>query len=350
MTASAKGYGESAPSNGRGPSVMQAYVQGWRGVVGAPWLLIGTWLMTIALAAPLALALHGMVAEHLGNSLAAESAASGVNFDWWNEFLAQAAGVGQTFVPRIIGFAAVLGNLSRLADANGLVTIPAVAVGAHIVLSTFFAGGILDRLARGRAVGAAGFFSASGVFFFRFLRLGIIAGAAYWVLFTKVHPLLFDRLLSSWTKDVTVERTAFAYRVLLYIVFGALVVVVNLIVDYAKVRAVVEDRRSMVMALVAALRFVRRNVGATLGLYLLNLTVFLGVLFLYYVAAPGASGPMMWIALVVGQLFIVLRAAVRLQFAASAIALFQGRLAHAHYTATPTPTWPDSPAAEAIRI
>jgi hypothetical protein len=39
---------------------------------------------------------------------------------------------------------------------------------------------------------------------------------------------------------------------------------------------------------------------------------------------------------------------VRLQFAASQTALFQGRLAHAGYVARPIPAWPDSPAAEAI--
>ncbi len=330
-------------------SATQALLQGWRRLAGAWWLLLGVWLTTLALAAPLAFALRGMIAEHLGASLAAESAAIGVNFDWWNEFLAQAAGVGLTFVPRIIGFAAVLGNLSGLADATRLATIPAAAVGTYIVWSTFLAGGVLDRLARGRAVGAAGFFATCGVFFFRFLRLGIIAGIAYWLLFTRLHPLLFDRMLSSWTHNVTVEETALAYRVLLYLVFGALVLAVNLIIDYAKVRAVVEDRRSMVMALLAAFRFVRRNPGATVTLYLLNLAVFLGVLLFYYLAAPGASGPM-WIALATGQLFVLLRVAVRLQFAASQIALFQGRLAHAQYTAAPIPTWPDSPAVEAIKI
>jgi hypothetical protein len=71
---------------------------------------------------------------------------------------------------------------------------------------------------------------------------------------------------------------------------------------------------------------------------------------LYSLAAPGASGGMVAvIALFIGQLYIVLRVIVRLTFAASQIALFQGRLAHAGYTAAPVATWPDSPAAEAIR-
>ena len=55
---------------------------------------------------PLAYALHGMIAAHLGASLAADAAASGINYDWWQEFSSQATGLATTFVPTITGFAA----------------------------------------------------------------------------------------------------------------------------------------------------------------------------------------------------------------------------------------------------
>ena len=96
-----------------------AFVDGLMRVKRAPWLVIGLWLSTILLALPLSLALHAALGDHLGASLAAQSAAESINFDWWNEFLAQASGVGQTFVPAILGFAAVLKNLSGVADASG---------------------------------------------------------------------------------------------------------------------------------------------------------------------------------------------------------------------------------------
>lgn len=330
-------------------SAIAAFRHGLGRVARAYWLVLGLWLVTLAAAAPLALVLRGELARHLGSSLAARAAADGVNFDWWNEFLAQASGLGQTFVPRIIGFAAVLGDVSRLADGIALAPALAAVVAAFIVVSIFLAGGTLDRLARDRAIGASGFFAACGVFFFRFLRLGLIAGAVYWLLFTRLHAWLFESLLPSWTADVTAERTVVVYRMLLYLVFGAIVAGVNLVIDYAKVRAVVEDRRSMVMALVASLRFVRRNAGAVSAVYALNLGLFLALLLAYFVAAPGvAPGWRMWLGVAIGQAFIVLRAVVRLQFAASQVALFQGRLAHAAYTAAPAPSWPDSPAAEGL--
>ncbi len=80
-------------------SIWQALDDGWRRTLRAPALIVGIWLGTLAIALPLALVLHEEIAGHLGSSLAADSAVAGVNSDWWNEFLAQAGGLGQTFVP-----------------------------------------------------------------------------------------------------------------------------------------------------------------------------------------------------------------------------------------------------------
>jgi hypothetical protein len=224
--------------------------------------------------------------------------------------------------------------------------VVAIAIAAHLLVSLFLTGGVMDRLARDRAIGAGAFFSACGVYAVRFVRLAIIATAMYWVLFVPYHQWLFDRLYPALIEGVTVERTAFFYRAGLYALFVAPLLLVNVIVDYAKVRAVVEDRRSMIGALLAGWRFVRRHPGAVLGLYALDALLFLIVIGLYFLAAPGGNHHAL--AFAVGQLYIVLRVMVRLQFAASQIALFQGRLAHAGYVARPVPQWPDSPAAEAL--
>ena len=326
--------------------MVTAFLDGLMRVKRAPWLVIGLWLSTLLLALPLSLALHALLGEHLGSSMAAQAVAEGLSFDWWNEFLAQTTGVGKTFVPAILGFAAILQNLSGVADASGPPSPVVWVVVAQLLLSTFLLGGLLDRLARDRAIGAGAFFAACGVYVFRFLRLSVMALAVYAFLFIIVHGWLFDRLYPRLITELTVERTAFFYRLGLYAVFGALVLFTNLVFDYAKVRAVVEDRRSMIGALSAGFRFVRRNPGATVGLYGVNSLAFVAVLFAYYFVAPGAAADAR--AFAIGQVFIVFRVIVRLQFAASQTALFQGRLAHAGYVARPVAKWPDSPAAEAI--
>jgi hypothetical protein len=214
----------------------------------------------------------------------------------------------------------------------------------------FLTGGILDRYARDRPTHAHGFFAAAGVFFFRFARLAVLQWSVYALLFAQVHPWLFDRVFVALTRDMTVERTAFFTRVALYAAFGIVLAACNLVFDFAKVRAVVEDRRSVLGALGAALRFVRDNAGAAVALYAINVLTFVATLAAYAVIAPGAGGVglSMWIALAIGQVYIVARLWVKLVFWASETALFQSRFAHAGYVARALPAWPESPAAEAL--
>lgn len=324
-------------------SVWSAFRDGWRRTLRAPWLTAGLWLLTLMLALPAALVLRSMLADHLDASLAAVQAAAGVNFDWWHEFLAQAAGLGQTFVPAVLGFAAVIKNLSAIADAERLPGVIGGIVAAYILLTIFLTGGVLDRLARGQTVTSAAFFGACGASFARLLRLGVMAGLTYWWMFASLHPWLFDGLYPWLTQDLTVERTAFAIRGLLYLLFAAALFVANLIFDYAKIRMVIEDRHSAIGALSAAVRFIRNQPGAAVGLYLLNTLTFTLVVALYFLVVPGAGGGITaLLALAVGQLFVVSRILARLAFAASQIAIFQGRLAHAGYVARPQQRWPDS--------
>jgi hypothetical protein len=321
-----------------------------RRVHGAPAIVFAVWALSLLLALPLGLVLRGMIRESLGASLAADTAAVGVNYDWWNEFIQEASGVGRTFVPSIIGYAAPLRNLSDLLDNTSLAGTAIVAVTAWLVLWAFIGGGIIDRYARGRTTHTAGFFAACGVFFFRFLRLGALAWIAYWLLFAYLHGWLFDSGYTRWIRDIHVERQAFVLRLALYVLFAAALALVNLVFDYAKIRAVVEDRRSMIGALAAGGRFVWRQPRATLGLYLLNTLVFAVILVVYRLAAPGAgwSGPGVWISFAIVQTYILARAWAKLVFLASQTALFQSRLAHAGYAAFPERRAFDPPIVEAL--
>ena len=95
------------------------------------------------------------------------------------------------------------------------------------------------------------------------------------------------------------------------------------------------------------MRFARRNAVAAVSLYLLNGMLFLAAIGLYALAAPRATWPA-WLALAIGEAYILARHFLKLTFYASETSLFQSRLAHAGYTAAPALEWPESPAAEAI--
>src|SRR5262245_52796654 len=120
---------------------------GWKRVLAAPALVAGVFVMTFVLALPLAITVRGALASHLGASLAAETAVSGINYDWWQEFTAQASGLGMTFTPSIIGFAAVLDNISGVLDARARIAPLAAALALYLAGWTFLSGGILDRYA-----------------------------------------------------------------------------------------------------------------------------------------------------------------------------------------------------------
>ena len=82
-----------------------------------------------------------------------------------------------------------------------------------------------------------------------------------------------------------------------------------------------------------------------------NFLLFAIVVGLYALLAPsaGGAGLTMWAGFAIGQLYVIGRLWGKLAFWATETSLFQGRLAHAGYTARPEPVWPDSPAADAIR-
>ena len=288
-----------------------AFVEGLRRVARAPWLLLGLWAWTLAAA----------ISWHW--SPPATRLAVRVYPDWfsaeWVNLLNLPGGWSQPFVWQM-GSIFVLGASAE--SAARLLAHPPVQIAvAHAALALFLDGGVLDRLARDRRVGAAGFFAACGGCFGRLARVGIIAVPLYWLLFAYASP-----------------AAAIAAAVLLHPIFG-----------YAKVRAVVEDRRSALGALAAGFRFVRRHPLDVLGLYFLNILLFWLALRLQDSVGAFAlqAGPLPASAVVLPAL---VAAAISLQAAASSIALFQSRLAHAGYTAAPPPAWPESPAAEAIRL
>jgi hypothetical protein len=326
---------------------LAAAADGWRRVAMFPLGLVALAAAIALVTLPAAVTVRMAIERHLGSSLTASEVAAGVNLDWWHEFAAAGGAAG--FTPAIIGGAAPVGTYSELLDGYGPPAALAATVLAAALLWLFLSGGLLDRYARRRRVGTRGFFGACGVFFFRFLRLGLMTAVAYAVLVGPVHGWWFG--VYDWlTRETSVERTALLWRVVFYAVWLTPVLLVNLLVDYAKARAVLEDRHSMVGALAAAARFLRRHAAEALVVYGLTAAAAAVVLLAYVLLAPdGRGGDWRLVAVFsTGGLYLLARLATRLAFLASALALIERRLAHAEYTAAPLPVWPDSPAAEAI--
>src|SRR5262245_43231066 len=128
-------------------SLLSVWRDGWKRVFAAPAIAAGMYVMTFALAVPLAITLRGALAAHLGGSLTA-----GVDPAWWQEFTSQATGLGTTFTPSIIGFATVLDNVGGVLDGRAPIAPVATALALYLAGWAFLSGGILDRFARQRAI------------------------------------------------------------------------------------------------------------------------------------------------------------------------------------------------------
>jgi len=198
------------------------------------------------------------------------------------------------------------------------------------VLWAFLTGGIFDRYARGRPTRARGFFGACGAHFGAMLRLGL-------------GELFFDAIAVFVLLAVTAGREELSAAVALVLLLTA-----NVVVLYARVRIVVEDRRSAIGAVLGSLRFIGRNAVAACALYAAFAVCLAVPWWLLNTRVTAAFPPTGWLTLFVGEMTIAALMFIALALYASATALFQARLAHASYTAAPTIEWPESPAAEAI--
>ena len=295
-----------------------AFIGGLRRVAAAPSLLLGAY--GVALAVILGMQL---VPDGGGAAQPRPAAAAGA-----------LAGMPHTFGPGLVGFAAVLSTLADLYATRPLGAAAGMAV-AGVAAWTFLAGGILDRLARQQGTGGSAFLATCRHHFWPLARLAALAGTMYWFLLGGLYPWLLGDLFGSPARVPTVPAGGPALRSTLQVMFLAGLAGVGLLVDYARVRAVVEDRRSMVGALLAAFRFVRRRPGAVAGLWLMNAALAAATLAAWTLAAPGpgAVSPAMRAAFLGGQLCIAAQLCAQLVAWGSQTAYFQDQLAHATYVA-----------------
>ncbi len=267
--------------------------------------------------------------------------------DWYGEFSSGSAGnsgsagLADSFGPSVVGSLPILSNLEKLLDgeilqsnlekltdgeilqADGTILLAGLL---FLLAWAFFAGGILDRYAHpDEPPTRARFFSQNGEYFFRFVRLLIISLLFYWGIFRWVANPLHDWLEDA-TRDVTQEKTVILFTLLVYALVAFLLLLVSMVLDYAKIALVVERRRSALLACLRGARFVLTHPGSALGLYLLLATVGLLLVWLYSLVAPGpgqSGAATILLAVLVGQLYLIARLGLKHWFLAGQTALFQ---------------------------
>ena len=204
---------------------------------------------------------------------------------------------------------------------------------AAMALWTFLAGGALDRLARQQWVGSLGFLAACRHHFWPLVRLALLAGALQWALFGVLRPWLSGAPPGASATGPGSGACGDAAWLAVNGLFAAGRAGIGLVVDYARVRAVVEDRRSAIGALLAALRFMARRPAAVAGLWALNMVLLALILAGCALVAPTAVGFGRIGPFLVGQVYTAAHLFATLVAWASQTAYFQDQLAHPSYVA-----------------
>jgi hypothetical protein len=193
------------------------------------WVLLA---VNLGLAALAALPVYLGILDFTGYSLMSQKLAAEFSPVWLTDF---------AFNSR--------GSLSRYAGA--IVLIGMVSIPVNSVL----AGGVLARFrAPAQAFSIADFFSNAWRYGWRLVRLMIIGLLCYWLVFRALDQgvmALVDRFTRDWLSDRAVFKLRLAASVPFLLGLGF----VNLVLDYARVRLVLEEGVSAIEAFLASLGF-----------------------------------------------------------------------------------------------
>jgi len=286
--------------------VLKCYFQGIKRATSEGKLVWLLWLVNVLFASLIYFQFSDYMNQVLSRSAAAENFLKTFDMNTFFELLAH--------------------NGEKL---NAIVSLAILLLIGYIFASVFLNGGILFTLinpwkTEKRRRLAPLFFEGGGKFFGRFLRL-LIYSLILWLGVIIVN-LIFHIILTPITKGGTNEVLMF-YLILVRVVIALLLVfLVKMIVDYARIKIVVEDSRKVFRPLFQAVGFVFRKLGSTLAIYYIFMFTAAAVFVLYLlVQKPIKTHSLLPIlfAFIIGQIFILSRGWIKVGLQAAQMNFYQ---------------------------
>ncbi|MBI3004788.1 MAG: hypothetical protein HYY49_05165 [Ignavibacteriales bacterium] len=138
----------------------------------------------------------------------------------------------------------------------------------YAVLNSFLAGGFIGVYAREHRSSFQDFLMDGAKYFGRFFRLSFLSIVTSALFFAYIMSLVNAGILE-WTRNEPSEMTPFTYYMVRNVLFFFAILLFMISLAYAKIRIVVDDRLSSILAFFAGFRFMLKNLRKTLSLYLL---------------------------------------------------------------------------------
>ena len=229
----------------------------------AVWVLF---LVNLALAALAGLPIYQGVVRFTGHSLMGRELLGGFSTDWLTDFQWNSPGI----MERYAGLIAYFGLFAILVNA-------------------VLAGGALARFRDpGLPQGLGDFVRAAARYAWRMIRLMILGLIGYWIVFRLLNQGLSD-LVTKWTREAMDDRSVFGARLLVGVLTVAGLIFVNLVMDYARVKLVLEDETSAAAAFLASLGFSLRRLRKALTVYAIPSLLGIALLGFYRLVIPWGS-------------------------------------------------------------
>jgi hypothetical protein len=226
----------------------------------AVWVLF---VVNLALAALAGLPIYRGVVRFTGHSLIGQELLRGFSTDWLTDFRLNSPGS----LERYAGVIAYVGLLSILVNA-------------------VLAGGALARFRDPALPQRLGDFArAAGRYAWRMVRLMILGLIGYWIVFRLLNQGLSD-IVTKWTREAMDDRPVFVARLLVGILTVAGLISVNLVMDYARVKLVLEDETSAAVAFLGSLGFSLRRLRKALTVYAIPSLLGIALLVFYRLVLP----------------------------------------------------------------
>ena len=319
--------------------MLTALGSGFR-ALGRNWgLVVLVLLANLGFALLLAVPLSRELEGDLANRGASSGMMYGFDYDWWAQWSERQRGSSSALAPDILGTGFAFRNLELLLTGwlpAGLfargdrASLDPTILGLgtlYLLLQVFLTGGLLGvfRAPQGGWT-VRGLVHGSGFYFGRILRVSLLALAAAGVVFAANAP--FARWVDGLAREAVSERTAIALALGRHALLLLALVLVHMVSSYAKVLVVCEERLSALLAFLSSLGFCARNFLAALGQYVVVLALGVALLFLFGVldarfAVVGWKSQL--VALVLFELCVAARVALRLGLLASQVELQQAR-------------------------
>lgn len=185
-----------------------------------------------------------------------------------------------------------------------------LSAGLFPLFMLFVSGGILEAYRQDRRLNTGEFFAASGAFFWRFVRLALISLVLFALLGNAY--LGVDKAADYLGNKTVVDQVGFVIWLLGVIVLVLLALFVRLWFDIAKVRAVAQNERSMLLNTFRSLDVAQPRLAPLLWMYLcITLVAWIATLvaFLIWMKVPPTA---IWATFILLELVVLVQLGARL--------------------------------------